>query len=185
MVELQLIFFCFSSENATAEYCITHSCNDDGFDDENEFEGLIELFKQEIGDKVQNDDDNNDDNHDDNSDDDYNYDYEYDDDDDDDALCDIAALFDGCLGNHNNNNDGKYSCDSRGMNDGIILSSSMFIILLCLSLAAGIFIGKGDVNILIPYDFHFLITVTAIGTFQAFLYYLLRVNERINEWYIV
>lgn len=93
-------------ESFMANGCLSNQSDDD------EFEGLVELFEQGHSDE-------------------------------EDALLDIAALFEGHYDTDNQSDNDTYPHEAMPLSDGIVLSTSMFIILLCLSLSAGFLIGKG------------------------------------------
>jgi len=110
--------------------CKTDCTNVDGLEDDNKYEGLIELFGQENKEEQRDDEV-----------------------DEDDALHAISYLFDGHYDNHSHITDESYSDDtSKFISDRVIISSSMFIILLCLSVVVGIFIGKGLSCLSQPYQ---------------------------------
>ena len=93
-------------------------------------------------------------------------------DEEDGALLDIASLFQSpdC----DDNGHCTSSQDVKVLNDGIILTPSMFIILLCLSVFAGIFIGKGEEAFLYVVSFKnfklFTIFIFAIKNWPFFCF---------------
>ena len=76
-------------------------------------------------------------------------------DEDDDGYRGIAALFDGLFDQadiddeRDESHEASYTDDAQIANDGIFLTTSTFIILLCLSVSAGFFIGKGEERVLL------------------------------------
>ena len=60
---------------------------------------------------------------------------------------DISALIERLVKDIDEPDNNEYANEMRVTDDGIVLSTSMFIILLCLSVFAGLFIGKGKLTL--------------------------------------